>query len=145
VAREVEAFGLQNLALNGNSIQAIEHQRVGLKSWTSWQLSQRVWHIWIVQCPSKYCRYRKPFAICLLYRRFSAYFEAEMMEEVLASLLLFYESLHQPLHNFWKFLLQLIQRFVEFFWSKIARFLCMVWITSQTYIRMFYFLFIFCL
>jgi hypothetical protein len=35
VAREVEAFGLQNLALNGNSIQAIEHERVGLKAWTS--------------------------------------------------------------------------------------------------------------
>jgi hypothetical protein len=34
-AREVEAIGLQNLALNGNSIQAIEHQRVGLKTWTS--------------------------------------------------------------------------------------------------------------
>jgi len=34
-AREVEAIGLQNLAQNGNSIQAIEHQRIGLKTWTS--------------------------------------------------------------------------------------------------------------
>jgi len=45
VAREVEAIGLQNLALNGNSIQTIEHQRVGLKTWTSSRLSQRLWHI----------------------------------------------------------------------------------------------------
>ncbi len=45
VAREVEAIGLQNLAQNGNSIQAIEHQRIGLKTWTSWWLCQRLWHI----------------------------------------------------------------------------------------------------
>jgi hypothetical protein len=45
-----------------------------------------------------------------------------MMEEVLASLLLLSESLHQPLHNFWKILLQLIQRFVEFFCKKLPDF-----------------------
>jgi hypothetical protein len=102
------------LALNGNSIQAIEHERVGLKAWTSWQSSERVWHIWMVQCPSKYCRYSEPFAICL-YRRFSKYFKAEMIEEVLASLLLFSESLHQRCTSFGNFCCNQFNNLLNFF------------------------------